>query len=237
MVENSYAAVYARVSSEEQGRGFSLPTQVEACLEMAKREGYVVPEGYIFTEEISGTILERSELRKVRELVNTKAISAVIVHDPDRLARNLLSQLLLDEEAAKVSVKLLFVMHQREGSAEGNLFFQMRGSLAEYERAKLMERTRRGLIGRIKAGHPHGGQVPLGYRYISEPHGGRWEIDDEEAAVVKRIFELCLKGESTRGIAKLLTDEHILTKWDRGPRAVTRSWGRENGVGRRYTES
>jgi hypothetical protein len=59
--------------------------------------------------------------------------------------------------------------------------------------------------------------VPLGYRYISEPHGGRWEIDEEEAGLVRRIFALCLSGEPTRGIARILTEERIPTPSDRHP--------------------
>lgn len=196
----NYAVVYARVSSEDQAKGYSLPTQVEECLALAKREGYTVPEGYIFQEDITGTTLERPELRKVRELVNTKVIQAVIVHDPDRLARKLGYQILLDEEMERAGVRLLFVLHQRDGNPEGQLFFHMRGALAEYERAKIIERTHRGIVARAKAGHPNGGVVPLGYHYVSEPHKGRWEIDEEEASVVRRIFDLCLQGMPQRAI-------------------------------------
>jgi site-specific DNA recombinase len=84
----------------------------------------------------------------------------------------------------------------------------------EYKRAKLLERTRRGMIGRIQAGHPWGSGVTLGYRYISEPHGGRWEVDEEEAALVRRIFEMCLAGIPTRGIAVQLTAERVPTPRD-----------------------
>src|SRR5436309_2775432 len=83
---------------------------------------------------------------------------------------------LLAEELEQAGVKLLIVSHPLERGPEGWLFFQMRGALAEYERAKLLERTQRGRIGRAKAGHPWG-QVPFGYRAIREPHGGRWEVD------------------------------------------------------------
>src|ERR687887_362364 len=88
----------------------------------------------------------------------------------------------------------------------------MRGALAEYERAKTGERTMRGRIGRVKAGHPHGGHAPLGYRYVSEPHAGHWEIEPEEAALVRRIFALCLSGMSTRAIARQLTRERVPTR-------------------------
>jgi site-specific DNA recombinase len=106
-----------------------------------------------------------------------------------------------------------------EQGPEGWLFFQMRGALGEYERAKILERTKRGLLGRAKAGHAYGASVPLGYRYISEPHGGRLEIDEDEAAVVRRIFDLCLSGVSTWGIARRLTEERLPTKRDRHPQS------------------
>jgi site-specific DNA recombinase len=96
--------------------------------------------------------------------------------------------------------------------------------LAEYERAKILERTRRGTVGRIQAGHPWGGRVPLGYRYISEPHGGRFEIEEEEAALVRRIYAMCLGGMSLRAIARQLTAEGLPTPLER--RAVDRTWRR-----------
>jgi site-specific DNA recombinase len=213
-----YAAIYARVSTEDQGKGFSIPTQIEACQKLAEREGYAVPQTYVLIDEgISGTTMDRPGLRQVRDLVNTQAIAAAIVYDPYRLSRNLGHQLLLAEEFERANVKLLIVSHPLEQGPEGWLFFQMRGALAEYERAKLLERSKRGARGRAQAGHPGGGNVQLGYRYVSEPHGGRWEIDPEEAPLVQRIFALCLAGETTRGIARILTIERIPTASDRHP--------------------
>jgi site-specific DNA recombinase len=214
----SYAAIYARVSTEDQGKGFSIPTQIEACQKLAEREGYTVPEAHVLVDEgISGTTMDRPDLRKLRDLVHARTISAVIIHDPDRLSRNLGHQLLLAEEFEQAAVKLLIVSHPMEQGPEGWLFFQMRGALAEYERAKILERTKRGAMGRVQAGHPGGGNAPLGYRYIAEPHGGRWEIDDEAAALLQRIFALCVSGEPTRGIARILTGECIPTPSDRHP--------------------
>jgi len=161
--------------------------------------------------------MDRPALRTLRDLVNTKVIAAVVVHGPDRLSRNLGHQLLLAEEFEQAGVKLLIVSHPLEQGPEGWLFFQMRGPLAEYERAKILERTKRGLLGRAKAGHAYGASVPLGYRYVSEPHGGHFEIDEDEAAVVRRIFDLCLSGVPTWGIARRLTEEHLPTKRDRHP--------------------
>jgi site-specific DNA recombinase len=80
-----YAAIYARVSTEDQGKGFSIPTQIEACQKLAEREGYTVPETHLLIDEgLSGTTMDRPGLRRLRALVTTKAIAAVIVYDPDR---------------------------------------------------------------------------------------------------------------------------------------------------------
>ena len=112
-------------------------------------------------------------------------------------------------------MKLLIVSHPLEQGPEGWLFFQMRGALAEYERAKLMERTRRGTVGRIQAGHAWASGVPFGYQYVPQPHGGRWDVDDDEAALVRRIFTMCVSGMSTRGIAMQLTAERLPTPSER----------------------
>src|SRR6266850_1310965 len=196
-----YAAIYARVSTDEQVNNFSLDTQREACRKFAEREGYTVPESYVLTDEgISGTTMDRPCLRKLRDLVAAQAITAIIVYDPDRLSRNLGHQLLLAEEMERAAVKLLIVSHPLEQGPEGWLFFQMRGALAEYDRAKILERMKRGLVGRAKAGHVSGGAVAFGYRYIKEEHGGRWEIDEDEAVVVRRIFRLCQERMPTRAV-------------------------------------
>jgi site-specific DNA recombinase len=216
------AAIYARVSTEDQGKGFSIPTQIDACQQLAAREGYTVPESHMLIDEgISGMTLDRPGLRRLQELVQAHAVAAVIVIDPDRLSRNLGHQLLLAEELEQAEVKLVIVSHPLERGPEGWLFFQMRGALAEYERAKLLERTQRGRIGRAMAGHPWG-QVPFGYRAIREPHGGRWEIDPEEAAIVRRMFAMCLEGLSTREIARPLILERVPTKLDREPKGGRR---------------
>src|SRR6266850_6915992 len=105
-----YAAIYVRVSTEDHGKGFSIPTQIEACQKLAEREGYTVPETFVLVDEgISGTTMDRPQLRKLRDLVNTSTIAVAIVYDPNCLSRNLGHQLLLAEEFERASVKLLIV--------------------------------------------------------------------------------------------------------------------------------
>ncbi|MDQ3830497.1 MAG: recombinase family protein [Candidatus Tectomicrobia bacterium] len=113
--DGRYAAIYARVSTEDQGKGFSIPTQIEAGQKLAERERYTVPESHILVDEgISGTTMERPGLRQLRELVKTQAITAAIVYDPDRLSRKLGHQLLLVEDFERAGVTLEIVSHPME---------------------------------------------------------------------------------------------------------------------------
>jgi site-specific DNA recombinase len=211
-----YAAIYARVSTEDQGKGFSIPTQIEACQKLADHEGYTVPDSSVLVDEgLSGTTMERPGLHRLRELVRTKAIAAAIVYDPDRLSRNLGHQLLLAEEFERGGVKMLIVSHPLGPGPEGWMFFQIRGALAEYERAKLLERTRRGKVGRVQSGQAWGSGVPFGYRYVSEPRKGWWEVDELEAPIVRQMFAWCISGLPTRAIATQLTSARVPTPSER----------------------
>jgi site-specific DNA recombinase len=209
------AAIYLRVSTEEQSEGFSLPTQLETCRTLAAQYDYSVPMDYIIQDEKSGTTLDRPGLRRLRELVHARAIAVVIVHDVDRLSRTLGHQLLLSEELEQHGIQLLVHTHAIDKSAEGLLFFQLRGAVAEFERAKILERLARGKKGRAQAGHTEGGMVPLGYRYVGGHKSGHYEIDHEEAALVERIFHMCLSGMATQAIARLLSHERVPTQQDR----------------------
>jgi site-specific DNA recombinase len=204
------AAIYARVSSEDQARGYSIPTQIEACQALAQREGYAVPDGHIFVDEgISGATLDRPALRRLRDLVAAQAIAAVIILDPDRLSRKMGKLLVLTEEFQEANIPLLCVSHPVEHGPEGMLFFQMRGVIAEYEREKALERMARGRIGRVKQGYYAGGTIPYGYTYIPEAHKGTLELNEQEADTVRRIFTMYCDGMSLRDIAIQLTREGI----------------------------
>jgi len=87
-----------------QGKSFSIPTQLEACQTLVKREGYTVQESHILVDQgISGTTMGRPGLWKLPELVHTYAIVASIVYDPDRLSRVLGHQLLMADEFERAS--------------------------------------------------------------------------------------------------------------------------------------
>jgi site-specific DNA recombinase len=212
------AAIYARVSTTDQAdKGYSLPTQIDACQRLAQQEGYAVPDTHVFVDDYTGTSLNRPQFTKLRDLVHQRLVQAVIVYDLDRLSRKLAHQLLLSEEFEQAGVALLFVtMPTTAKTPETQLLSNVRGIIAEYERSKILERTMRGLRGRAQAGHVPGGAVPLGYRYVRNEHGKTYEIDPEEATLVQHIFEMYTKeGLSINAIAQHLTRAGVPTHRDR----------------------
>src|SRR5260221_4693683 len=97
---NKRAVLYARVSTDEKADNYSLPTQLDACRELAQQKGYTVLEE--FQEDYTGTKLQRPEFDKVQALAEAGQAQVVIVHDVDRLARNLAHQIIIEERFAKL---------------------------------------------------------------------------------------------------------------------------------------
>src|SRR5262245_18128706 len=215
------AAIYARVSTTDQAdKGYSLPTQLEACHAMARQEGYAVPESHVFVDDYTGTSLTRPQLTPLRDLVRQRLVQAVFAYDLDRLSRKLAHQLLLSDEFEQAGVALRIVtMPEGAKTPEAQLLSNVQGIIAEYERAKILERTARGLVGRVKAGYVPGGRHPLGYRYVKHvDKGGHYEVDPEDAALVQQIFAWYVQdGLSGEAIAERLTREGVPTPTDRRP--------------------
>lgn len=225
------AAIYLRVSTKEQNdRGFSLPTQLEACQALAAREGLTVPPEYLFSDDYTGLSLNRPNLPKLRDLVDSRTIQAVIIHDLDRLSRKLAHQLLLMDECAQRNVVLRMVLSpDTDDSPEGQLLTHVKGVIAEYERARIRERTSRGRRGRAQAGHVPQGRQTLGYRYIShgKGKGAHYEIDETEAALVRRIFDLYVHhGYALTALARLLTLEGVPLPAEHARKLSARVWHR-----------
>src|SRR5262249_22301533 len=162
----------------------------------------------------TGTSLNRPQFSKLRDLVRQQLVQAVFVYDLDRLSRKLAHQLLLSDEFEQSGVALRIVtMPEGAKTPEAQLLSNVRGIIAEYERAKILERTARGRRGRAQAGHATYGGRTLGYIYVKHvDKGAHYEIHPEEAALVRRIFCLCVEDRlSTYAIAELLTKEGVAT--------------------------
>src|SRR6202011_2007980 len=139
------AALYARVSSDQQKENHTIQSQTAALIKYAKTHGYAVPRDWQFQDEgYSGATLLRPGLEAVRDLAAGGQIAAVLVYSPDRLSRKYAYQVLLAEEFARSGVELVFLQSPSTATAEDQLLVQFQGMIAEYERAQIAERSRRG---------------------------------------------------------------------------------------------
>ena len=187
------ATLYARVSTEDQAKNYSIPSQLEAMRKFASEKGFEATIEFI-DEGISGVILDRPALNELRECVRQKAVDIVIAYDPDRLSRKLAHLMVLADEFERQGVQLQFVTQSVGQSPEDKMLFGMKGLFAEYERTKLLERTMRGKLRKAKQdGKQPGGRTLYGYRLVD----GKHQIYKDEARIVRMIFDWLVKDGLT----------------------------------------
>src|SRR5215467_2174525 len=163
------AAIYARVSSDKQKEEEkTIASQSAALKEFARTEGYDVAREWIFEDEgFSGASLARPGLARLRDLVAEGQLEAVLVYAPDRLSRKYAYQILLMAEFARNGVETVFVKAPKTATPEDQLLLQFQGMIAEYERAQILERSRRGKRHRARQGQVSVlSGAPYGYRYV-----------------------------------------------------------------------
>jgi site-specific DNA recombinase len=219
------AAIYARVSSERQKEEQTIASQIAALTEYSRQEGYTVPAEWIFKDEgYSGATLIRPGLEQLRDLAAEGQIEYVLIHSPDRLSRKYAYQVLLIEEFAKYAVEVVFIKSPHASTPEDQLLLQFQGMIAEYERAQIAERTRRGKRHSAKAGSINVlSGAPYGYRYVkkSETVSSYYEVLEHEAETVRKIYSLYTEtGLSIGAITRWLNDHDIPTRkrisgWER----------------------
>ena len=225
------AAVYARVSSDGQVKGNTIASQLEALEQRVRGDGHRLESELRFVDDgYSGSTLVRPALERLRDQAAAGGFDRLYVHSPDRLARSYVYQMLLVEELGRCGVELAFLNHEIGKTPEDHLLLQMQGMMAEYERAKILERVRRGKLHSARAGRVSAvGKAPYGYRYVSKAEGGglaRWEVHAEEAAVVEQMFRwMGLEGCSLAEIGRRLKEKGIRTQMGREAWLSRTIWG------------
>jgi site-specific DNA recombinase len=224
------AAIYTRVSSERQKEEGTIASQVAALIEHADQQGYRVPSEWIFRDEgYSGSTLVRPGLERVRDLAAEGVLETVLVHAPDRLSRKYAYQVVLLEELARQGVEVEFLKSPQVTTPEEQLLVQFQGMIAEYERAQITERTRRG-----KRHHARNGSInvlsgaPYGYRYVrkSEESAAYYEVIESEAEVVRKVFQLYTRDAlSINAIARWLNEQGVATRTAKSRWERSTVWG------------
>jgi site-specific DNA recombinase len=225
------AAIYARVSSDTQAQEQTIDSQVADLRKQVAADGAQLDDQNCFLDDgVSGSTLNRPALERLRDAAYVGGFKRLYVHSPDRLARKYAYQVLIVDELQKHGIEIVFLNRAIGASPEEDLLLQMQGMFAEYERAKIMERSRRGKRHAATRGSVSVlSAAPYGYRYITRLEGDGqavYEINDEQAAIVRQVFEWVGRdrlsiGEVTRRLraqgAKTATGKDC---WDR-----TTVWG------------
>jgi site-specific DNA recombinase len=219
-------ALYARVSSAPQADAHTVGSQVAALRERVAADGLTVSEAMQFLDEgYSGATLIRPALERLRDVVAASSVDRLYVHSPDRLARKYAYQVLLVDAFRRAGVEVIFLHRALGHSPEDDLLLPVQGMFAEYERAKRIERHRRGKrhAARVGAVHVLSG-APYGYRYVTKYAGGgqaRDELIPDDARVVRQVFAWVGRDRLTIGeVCRRLTEAGEVTRtgktvWDR----------------------
>jgi site-specific DNA recombinase len=222
---NKPAAIYARVSSDRQKESHTIGSQTSALVEYAQTHGYAVPSEWVFQDEgYSGASLVRPGLEALRDLAAQGQIVAALIYSPDRLSRKYAYQVLLGEELSRCGVDVIYLKSPSGDSPEDQLVVQFQGMIAEYERAQIAERHRRGKRHRAQQGMVNVlSGAPYGYRYVrkTDTSAAYYEVVESEADVVRMVFAIYTQQRfSINAIARLLNKRGISTRtgktrWER----------------------
>jgi site-specific DNA recombinase len=220
------AALYRRLSDEEQRKGYSLTEQYDALLSAIYADGAILKPEHDFVDIHTAKYWrQRKKLQEMIAAAKRHEFDRLYIIDLDRFARNLIHQEIIREELLWNGVEIISLnpkQNTRDDTPMDTLERQIFGWYAEQELVKIRERTSTGIKGRLKEGHLLAGRRPLyGYSWVD-----KWVVRDgkevlvpkaayiiktEEAEVVIWIFEKADHGVSLREIARILTQEHIPT--------------------------
>ena len=211
------AAIYARVSTDDQAdRGYSLPSQLEACRRYAENLGYsVVAE---LSEDASGAtpMTQRRQGARLSELIARREIDVAIVHQVDRLSCDLVDLLVTVRTWLKAGIEI-YGSDIGKIESENDIILVIRGWQGTDERKKIRERVMRGKYTKAKSGKVIGSRPPFGYQHVRDDHGRllNFEIIDDQAKIVRLIYKWYVEGDetgkrlSTRAIARKLSSMGI----------------------------
>lgn len=213
------AAIYARVSTEEQTQNFSIENQVERLLKYCSDKEYSVIEEYI-DPGYSGTTLKRPALSKMIYDARAKSFEIILVYKLDRLFRSNRHMYNTLAEFEELGIQFASVTESFDTTtAMGKAYLGMASTFAEWERNTFMERSRDGMRKAIQSGQYSGGIVAYGYQL--NPDTKRLDVNHEEAEVVHQMYYwLNEGGMNCYTIAERLNALGIPTRYAKDGRGI-----------------
>ncbi len=202
--------LYPRVSTEDQFRnGHSLDEQKERMLKLCDYKNYEVYKMYE-DAGISAKNMNRPAFQEMIQDIKDGKINKIIVYKLDRLTRSIkdLEEICTFLEENNCSLESM-CEDINTSTANGKFFIRMLTILAQLEIERTSERTKFGMVGAVKKGH-FVGRPPIGYDKVDK----KLVINDIESEVIRRIFDLYIKGVAANAITKILNEEKALNrKW------------------------
>lgn len=197
------AAIYCRVSTEEQAaHGYSLEAQRDEGLKYITDHGYELHEIYV-DDGYSAKNMDRPALQRMLNDCKARKIDIVIFWNVDRLTRDTVDGLIMCRDTFfRKGIKFVSLTEKIDiSSADGEMMFTIRLSMAQAERRRIGERTRIGYATRAKKGGRNSPSRPYGYQIGPDIV---LIVDEEEKKVVQQIFDWYLSGYGTTKIAREL---------------------------------
>jgi site-specific DNA recombinase len=219
------AGLYARVSGDRQVEADTIASQLDLLERRIRHDGVTVPAELRFIDDgYPGDPLNCPDLERLRDTADAGGLDRLYIECPDRLARDYPYQMVLVDELRRQGVEVLFVNAQLDESPEGRLLLQVQGMIAEFERAQIRERCRRGRLFAARSGRVSVlSGAPYGFQYLTKHAGGgeaRYVVEFAEAQIVQTMFTwVGIEGCSLGQVCKRLQKQGIVTRtgkatWD-----------------------
>jgi site-specific DNA recombinase len=210
-------ALYARVSSDHQQKEGTIRSQVAELRRQITAAGRKLVKEYV-DDGYSGADMDRPALEQMRQEMKSEVFDCMYFLCNDRIARDVAHQLIIVDELRRHGKRIIINGKDYEENPENKLSLTMFGAFAEFERAKIMERSKRGKLHRLRSGQVLGqGISPYGYDYVSRTSTSQAAlvVNEQEAAVVRQIFEAFATGTAICSIARSLEAQGITTRLGR----------------------
>lgn len=227
MKQSLTAGLYARVSTGRQEKEETVESQIDETKIRIEADNNILSPKHTFTDNgWTGSILARPALDELRDAIKRQEINILYVYDLGRLSRDFTNQLILIKEIEEAGVKLISLHDINPENEEQGFIRNILGSFHAYERIKIADRFRRGKLYKAKNGIVISGGALYGYNYVkkTETTPTHWEINEEEARVVRQIFEwVGVERLPINGVIRRLYDLGVRPKkrksdfWTKGP--------------------
>ena len=222
----SLCAIYARYSTDKQSH-LSIEDQVRKCREYAACQGWEVLDEHVYSDEaMSGSSSDLPGLRGLTSAISLpdRPFEVLLVDDSSRLSRHQVTAMQLFERFNFASVRVVAVSQGIDSSNEqADVLMTVHGLVDSLYVKELAKKTHRGLEGKVIRGFHAGGHC-FGFRNVTTSDGVRLEVNELEAPIVRRIFELSAAGSSLKSIAKVLNSENVAPPRGRRKHQPGGSW-------------